>query len=35
MKYKFSECNKVRMSGSRYEFVDARTGSVNNVYDSR
>jgi hypothetical protein len=32
-KYKFSECNKVRVDGSKYDFVDTKTGAVNNVYD--
>jgi hypothetical protein len=32
-KYKFSECNKVRVNGSKYDFVDTKTGAVNNVYD--
>jgi hypothetical protein len=34
-KYKFQECDKVALDGSKYDFVDAKTGTVNNVYEAR
>ena len=32
-KYKFQECNKVAVDGSKYDFVDAKTGAINNIYE--
>jgi hypothetical protein len=32
-KYRFQECNKVALDGGKYDFVDAKTGTVNNVYE--
>ena len=32
-KYRFQECNKVIMDGGKYNFVDIKTGAINNVYN--
>jgi hypothetical protein len=34
-KYRFQECNKVVVDGGKYDFVDAKTGTINNVYEAR